>query len=111
MSDSYNSYTHNNVRLLFYILFLKKISFFVIKEPGREDTVSREVLWWDGVELAPPLPRQGLLAKLWETHQKKEQQQMSGDYCIHLLSYTSLHFYIRMTKIQKWFYEFLLYSK
>ncbi|XP_033610331.1 uncharacterized protein LOC111871884 isoform X3 [Cryptotermes secundus] len=48
------------------------------REPGRDDTDSREVLWWDGVELAQPPPRQGLLAKVWETHQKKERQQISG---------------------------------
>jgi hypothetical protein len=69
------------VRLLCLIIVPKKtIRFFIILEPGRDDTASREVLWWEGVELAPPPPRQGLLAKLWETHQKKEGQQISGDY-------------------------------
>jgi hypothetical protein len=51
-----------------------------ILEPGKDEPVSREVLWWDGIELAPPRPRQGLLSKKWETHQKKEQQHISGDY-------------------------------
>jgi hypothetical protein len=64
----------------FHILLPKNNQVLCITEPGRDDTASRGVLWWAGVELAPPLPRQGLLAKVWETHQKKEQQQISGDY-------------------------------
>jgi hypothetical protein len=67
--------------LLFVVfVFPKNNHVLFIIEPGRDDTASREALWWDGVELAPPLPRQGLLAKVWEAHQKKEQQQTSGDY-------------------------------
>ncbi|KDR11511.1 uncharacterized protein KIAA1841 homolog isoform X1 [Zootermopsis nevadensis] len=56
------------------ILEPQKLQFPVSnREPGRDEGVSREVLWLDGIELAPPRPRQGLLAKIWETHQKKEQ--------------------------------------
>lgn len=66
-------------------------------EPRRDETVSREVLWWDGIELAPPRPRQGLLAKIWETYQKKEQQNIFGDYHMHLLAWSSMCLYIRMT--------------
>jgi P pilus assembly chaperone PapD len=57
----------------------QQISLKII-EPGKDEPVSREVLWWDGIELAPPRPKQGLLSKKWETHQKKEQQRISGDY-------------------------------
>jgi hypothetical protein len=64
------------------LIYYKK-SLFVLTEPGREKAVSREVLWWDGIELAPPRPRQGFLAKIWETHQKKEQY-LSGEYLTHL---------------------------
>ncbi|XP_069683733.1 SANT and BTB domain regulator of class switch recombination [Periplaneta americana] len=45
------------------------------RDPTRNENISKEVLWWEGIELAPPRPRQGLLAKIWESHQKKEQQK------------------------------------
>ena len=54
-------------------------TFLFSLENGKGETVSREVLWWDGIELAPPRPRRGLLAKMWETHQKKEQQRIAGE--------------------------------
>jgi len=70
-----------------------------IIEPGKDEPVSREVLWWDGIELAPPRPKQGLISKKWETHQKKEQQRISGDYT--MLACLSLLFCIIMTNFWK----------
>lgn len=33
---------------------------------------SKDPLWWDGLELAPPKPRLGLLAKILDNVMKKE---------------------------------------
>ncbi|XP_067015408.1 SANT and BTB domain regulator of class switch recombination [Anabrus simplex] len=33
---------------------------------------SRELLWWEGLEIAPPLPRQGLLSKMWEGQLRRD---------------------------------------
>ncbi|PSN50899.1 hypothetical protein C0J52_05356 [Blattella germanica] len=55
----------------------ERLTRLVSRESGRGENVNREALWWEGLELAPPRPRQGLLAKMWESHQKKEQQRQS----------------------------------
>ncbi|GLH12034.1 Uncharacterized protein GBIM_16705, partial [Gryllus bimaculatus] len=37
-------------------------------------TSNREILWWEGMELAPPRPRLGLLCRLWDTQNKESNQ-------------------------------------
>lgn len=42
------------------------------EENGDKKSPCKDPLWWDGLELVPPRPKLGLLAKIWDHVMKKE---------------------------------------
>ena len=42
------------------------------EESGDKKSPCKDPLWWDGLELIPPKPKLGLLAKIWDHVMKKE---------------------------------------
>lgn len=49
------------------LFFPEKITRIVARDPSLQPgkLSCKETMWWDGIELAPPRPKLGLLGKIW----------------------------------------------